>query len=126
VRNDSDNLDEALECPDVPGKVSPRLAALLVVDELPEDIRQNYYPGASAPQGRRNRDNEGFDVRAIATVFIEECFYKDTDPKPEKDCRHVPGADLVRMRVRFVRLLTQGEIGPPDESATNVGIALGE
>jgi hypothetical protein len=134
TENDPDKkLYEVVECPDAPGDVSPRLATVFVFNTLPADIAQNFYSG-SAPNGRRNRDNEGFDARAFATVLIESCWFEDTDsraedpPPPEwrDDCRHVPGADLVRMRVRFVRLLTQGEIGPPNASATNVGIALGE
>jgi hypothetical protein len=100
---------------------------------LPTDIAQNEYDGV-APAGRRGKDNKGFDVRAYATVLIQSCWFEDTDsreefpPEPEwhDDCRHVPGADLVRVRVRFVRLLTQGETGTADESNTNVGIALGE
>jgi hypothetical protein len=133
VRADSDNLYEAVECPDEPGEVSPRLATVFVFNTLPTDIAQNEYEGV-APAGRRGKDNKGFDVRAYATVLIQSCWFEDTDspdedpPEPEwhDDCRHVPGADLVRVRVRFVRLLTQGETGTADESNTNVGIALGE
>jgi hypothetical protein len=133
VRNEKYNLYEAVECPDAPGEVSPRLAVVFVLEDLPPDVAQNDYRG-SAPDGRRGRDNQGFDVRAFATVLIESCWFEDTDSREEfppppqwrDDCRLVNGADQIRVRVRFVRLLTQGEIGPPEESATNVGIALGE
>jgi hypothetical protein len=147
---EASNLFEAVECPGEPGSVSPRLFTVLVLDQLPSDCAQNHYVGGpgdddeddgdgddcsgSSRGGRQGDDNDGFDVRALATVFVESCWFEDTDPadgvpRPgawHDDCRHVKGADLVRMRVRFVRLLTQGEIGPPSESATNVGIALGE
>jgi len=107
------SLYEARECPD--GHISWRIVTIFVLDSNPPI----------------NSGNQGHDIQAFASFYIKGCIFEDrtvaVDPANiDPECAPRNNFGHVVIYGNFVRLLTEGDAGAFDPSATNLGITLVE
>ena len=106
-------LREAVTCPN--GKISPRLVTIFVLEEDP-------MPGGGG-------NNQGRPIEAFASMYLEGCtFDNDTDNNTvDNECTVKNKNGHIVIWGRFVRLITEGDVGPIDPTnTTDMGVALVE
>jgi hypothetical protein len=109
--NPATSLYEPRTCPN--GSISPRIVTIFVLD-------QN--PGTSS-------GNTGLPIVAFASFYLKGCAFDNqpvTVAQMDVECAASNKFGHVMIWGNFVRLITTGDIGEFDPSATNLGVALVE